>query len=170
LWEIKGFDVFLEAIKKLDQLNFKVLMGVRLDSANKKDIKQLRKLKCSSKIQLVSNLERGDYYEKFFTQIDYLVIPSLWEETGPMTLFESLYFKTPVIISNHSSMIEKTIEGVNSLIYKDTDSLSKIMKKIIEGKVPPMIRSRKNFPVKTTIMYTKTLERIYLGVGTSQNL
>ncbi len=163
MWDIKGFEVLLKSVQQLDYLKFKVLMGIRFERTNARDIAQLRKLKGFPKIQLIANLESGDFYEKFFTQIDYLIIPSLWEETGPMTLFESLYFKTPVIISNRSSMIEKTTEGVNSLIFENADTLAGIMRNIIEGRVPLMVRSRKNFPVKTTKMYAAILEKIYLG-------
>ncbi len=80
-----------------------------------------------------------------------------------MTLFESFYFKKPVIISNHSSMIEKTIEGVNSLVFEREDDLVEIMKNIIEGNVFLAERLRKNFPVQTVKAYEKKLEKIYLG-------
>ena len=42
---------------------------------------------------------------KFYREIDYTLIPSIWQETGPLTLYESLYHKKPVIIRNIESMI-----------------------------------------------------------------
>jgi glycosyltransferase involved in cell wall biosynthesis len=120
-------------------------------------------MKRFSQIKILPNLWRQDLYDKFYSQIDYLIIPSVWEETGPMTLFEAFYYKIPVIISNRPSMVEKTIEGVNALVFDNTRTLGGIMKDIIEARVTPAVKSRTNFPVKTLKEYAAILEKIYSG-------
>lgn len=163
LWELKGIEVLLDSIQRLSHLRFQVLMGVIFDPTNAKDVIQLKKLEGCPLIRIMPNLPSDDYHEKFFSQIDYLIIPSVWEETGPMTLFEAFYHKTPVIISDRPSMIEKTIEGVNSLIFNNASTLAEIMKNIIGGRVALRAGSREDFPVKTSEEYTAVLESIYFG-------
>ncbi|OGX25719.1 MAG: hypothetical protein A2Y03_09610 [Omnitrophica WOR_2 bacterium GWF2_38_59] len=164
LWELKGLDVLLDAIKHLQNLNFQVVMGILFDPDNPKDIAEIEKLKTHiPQIKIIPNLARDDFYEKLFSQIDYLIIPSVWEETGPMTLFEAFYYKTPVIISNRPSMVEKTKKGINSLIFDNAQTLARIMKRIIETRDPLGVKTRANFPVKTSKEYADILESIYLG-------
>ena len=163
LWDLKGIDILLDSIKQLSEYDFQILMGVKYDQNSPKDVSQLEKMKEVPQIKILPNLWRQDFYDKFYSQIDYLIIPSVWEETGPMTLFEAFYFKIPVIISNRSSMVEKTMEGVNALVFDNTKSLGVIMRNIIESRVKPVVKSRANFPVKTLKVYAAELEKIYKG-------
>lgn len=163
LWEHKGIDVLLDAMKLIHHLDFQVLMGIRYDDKNSQDQVRLKSITRFSQIKIIPNYARRDLYEKFFSQIDWLVIPSVWEETGPLTLLESLYYKTPVIITNRPSMVEKTIAGVNSLVFEGAGSLRTIMQNIIENKISLPARTRTNYPVQTIKKYTSALEKIYCG-------
>ena len=162
LWNLKGIDILLDSIQQNRDQAFRVLMGI-FDKASTADAAQLKMIKMFPQVEIILNIPRQDLYEKFYSQIDYLIIPSVWEETGPMTLFEAFYYKIPVIISKRPSMIEKTIEGVNALVFDGTRTLGGIMKDIIEARVTPAIKSRANFPVKTIKEYAAILEKIYSG-------
>ncbi len=163
MWDLKGIDILLEAVQRLGRFDFQVLMGVKSDPKDPDDAAWLEKLKEYPQVRTMTNLNREDLFERFFSQIDYAVIPSRWEETGPMTLFESFYYKVPVIISGRPSLVEKTTVGVNSLVFDDAESLARIMKDIIEGRVRPAARTRRNFPVATAKAYAAGLEKIYSG-------
>jgi MoaA/NifB/PqqE/SkfB family radical SAM enzyme/glycosyltransferase involved in cell wall biosynthesis len=162
LAELKGVDVLLDAIQQLGQLKFQVLMAV-FEPDNAKAIAQLKKLKGHPRIQVLTGLKTSDLDGKLFSQIDYLIIPSVWEETGPMTLFEAFFYKTPVIISRRPSLVEKTREGVNALIFDNADTLAQTMKNIVEGRLALKARGQEIFSVKTAEQYTAELESIYAG-------
>lgn len=162
LWEFKGVDVLLGCVQKLQDLNFQFLMGLKAEETAQKDMTQLNALRQFSQIKIILNYARKDLYEKVFSQIDYLIIPSFWEETGPMTLFESFYYKKPVIIANRPSLIEKTKVGVNSFVFQDPDSLCRLMREIIEGRLSLPAKLRRDFPVQSIKEYTRTLENIYI--------
>lgn len=168
LWEQKGIDVLLDAAQQIDRCDFKILMAVNCDSTREYDARQLDRLKNNPKIEIITNLNRGDFYEKFFSQIDYLVVPSLWEETGPMTLFEAFFFKTPVIISNHLSMVEKVREGINALVFDNAEALAGIMKGLIERRIMIEAKTQKDFPVATAREYAQKVEGIYAPADRSK--
>jgi len=163
LWELKGIEILLEAVHRLSHLRFQVLMGISLEPVNVKKVGLLKKLKENPLIRLMPNISREDLYERFFSQIDYLIIPSVWEETGPMPLFEAFYYKIPVIVSDRPSITEKTLPGVNSLVFDNVSTLTGIMKDLIEDRVRMAARTRKNFPMKTSREYETILEGIYSG-------
>lgn len=163
LWELKGIGILLDAARRIDKLDFELLLGVKCDFSDKKDAAFIARLQSSPRVKLVTNLERKELYGKFFSQIDYLVIPSVWEETGPMTLFEAFYHMIPVIVSNRPSITEKINAGVNALVFSDAASLSGIMQDLIEGRLKYAERSRENFPVKTFEEYAVLLDGIYQG-------
>lgn len=161
LVDLKGIDVLLKCVEQNRHLDFQVLMALKFDPTNPGDIAQLEKIKRFPLIRVLPNILRDDLYENFFSQIDYLIIPSVWEETGPMTLFEAFYYKIPVIITDRPSMVEKTTVGVNSLVFVNAEALGGIIKDVIELKVQPAVRTRVNFPVKTFKGYAAALEKIY---------
>ena len=163
LWDLKGIEVLLESIQQNRERSFQVFMAIKFEQTSATDVAQLEKMKMFPQITIMPNLWRQDLYDKLFSQIDYLIIPSVWEETGPMTLFEAFYYKIPVIISNRPSMMEKTMEGVNALVFDNERTLGGIMKDIIELRISPAVKSRANFPVKTLKAYAAILEKIYSG-------
>ncbi|MEW5895028.1 MAG: glycosyltransferase [Candidatus Omnitrophota bacterium] len=163
LWELKGVDVLLDALQRLGRLEFRVLMGISLMSDHDASKGLLKRMNQHRSIKILLNLKREEMYEKFFSQIDYLIIPSVWEETGPLTLFESFFHKVPVIISDRPGMVEKTRPGVNSFVFDNADSLAAIMRDIIEGRVTTGARTRANFPVTALTEYNAMIENIYSG-------
>ena len=56
-----------------------------------------------------------------YSQIDCLVIPSIWNETGPIVLYEAFSNKIPVIVSDQESLKEKVMDRIDSYIFKTWD-------------------------------------------------
>ena len=135
LASLKGIEILEEAVPKLSQHKFRLLMAIhyRDDAPDKNEY--LKRLQKCNNIELLHNVEYNELYTRFFSQIDWLIIPSLWEETGPMTLFEAFFYKVPVIISNRKSMVEKIRGNRNSRVFKNTDMLVRIMKGIISRRI-----------------------------------
>jgi hypothetical protein len=60
---------------------------------------------------------------EIFSEIDLLVIPSLWYENTPLVLYSALATKTPVLVSNIGSLAEVVSHGQNGLLFKVGDSM-----------------------------------------------
>lgn len=64
-----------------------------------------------------NSYDRRDIY----LGIDCLIIPSIWNETWPMVLYEALANHIPVILSDQESLKEKVIDRVDSFVFKTWD-------------------------------------------------
>jgi glycosyltransferase involved in cell wall biosynthesis len=56
--------------------------------------------------------------------IDWVVVPSIWWETGPLVILEAFQHGRPVICSDIGAMAEKVADGVNGLHFRAGDPVS----------------------------------------------
>ena len=157
---IKGIRLIEEAIEKLKDYNFRILMG--FSKLSHQDNAFFKKIDKNNKIIIKQDISRNALYHQFFSQIDYLIIPSIWNETGPMTLLESFYYKVPVIISNNESMVEKIRENKSSIVFNSIDELVSIMKQIINGDIKK--EEKDLFVAKNIAKYSEEINGIYKDV------
>lgn len=70
--------------------------------------------------------------EDFFTNVDVTVVPSLWEDTFPGVVFESMLFGVPVIGSQRGGIPEMITSGVTGLLFEpdQQNSLVNAMRKM----------------------------------------
>ena len=54
-------------------------------------------------------------------RIDWVVVPSIWWETGPLVVMEAFQYGRPVICSDIGGMSEKVTDGVNGLHFRRRD-------------------------------------------------
>jgi glycosyltransferase involved in cell wall biosynthesis len=66
--------------------------------------------------------------------IDWVVVPSIWWETGPIVVMEAFQYGRPVICSDIGGMSEKVTDGVNGLHFrrKDPEQLAEAMQRAAE--------------------------------------
>jgi glycosyltransferase involved in cell wall biosynthesis len=55
-------------------------------------------------------------------EIDWVVVPSIWWETGPIVVMEAFQYGRPVICSDIGGMSEKVTNGVNGLHFRRRDA------------------------------------------------
>jgi len=156
---LKGVDTIIKAVKYLNKYDFNIIMAVRHKKNDQYAHNILAKLKSTKRVKIIKNIMYKDFYALFFSKIDYLIIPSLWEETGPMTLFESFFYKVPVIIANQESMVEKIKGNKSSKIFANSLDLTQIMKKIIKGEIKKI--KNDNFRLKGINEYGSQIESLY---------
>ncbi len=159
LSDIKGVSLIETALDKLKSYDFNILMGVTYDPGIKSQKQYFDRLKKNKKVRFRLNINRKELYADFFSSIDYLIIPSLWDETGPMTLFESFYCRVPVLMSDNQSMKEKIKGNKSSRVFSDADGLIRLMKDIVTNKIRKKARDR--FPVKSIQEYAKEVSSVY---------
>lgn len=156
---LKGLQILENACGYLPKGRLKIIMALLTNSKDSSNMEYMGKLKDKVSIKVIRNIKEAQLYERFFSRIDYLIIPSVWEETGPMTLFESFYCRVPVIISNQPSMVEKIKGNNSSLVFGNAKELGELLEALIDGIIPR--RSRDIFPVKTAKEYAKEVAGIY---------
>ena len=55
-------------------------------------------------------------------EMDVCVIPSIWPETGPFTVFDAFAAKLPIIGSNYAGIAERVTNGVDGLLFEWNNS------------------------------------------------
>lgn len=59
---------------------------------------------------------------RVYSEIDVLIVPSLWYENSPITIHEAFLAKTPVVTSNIGGMAEYVRDGVDGLLFRAGDA------------------------------------------------
>jgi glycosyltransferase involved in cell wall biosynthesis len=68
-------------------------------------------------------------------RIDWVIVPSITWETGPLTLLEAFQHGRPVICSDIGGMAEKVTDGVNGMHFRrgNAHSLAAAMRRAVEN-------------------------------------
>lgn len=72
---------------------------------------------------------------KVLSEIDVLVVPSVWYENAPLTIHEAFMASVPVVTSNIGGMKELVCDGENGLLFQvgDSSDLTEKMQMIIDN-------------------------------------
>ena len=148
----KGADVLLEAMSLLgeDFDGHLWIHGANLDTAPDYFQEQFGELieDAHSNVRLVGQYEAREL-SRLMERIDWVVVPSITWETGPLTLLEAFQHGRPVICSDIGGMAEKVTDGVNGLLFRrgNAHSLAAAMRRAVEtpglwdhlhGGIPPV--------------------------------
>ena len=84
-------------------------------------------------VTFAGSYERADLAE-LMARIDWVVVPSIWWETGPLVVWEAFQHGRPVICSDIGGKSEKVTDGVNGLHFRrgDPESLARVMEHAAE--------------------------------------
>jgi glycosyltransferase involved in cell wall biosynthesis len=135
----KGTDVLLEAMTILgeDFDGHLWIHGVDLERESGRFKEQLEAMLESVPRETVTFAGRYDHkreLHKLMGRADWVVVPSIWWETGPLVVLEAFLHKRPVICSDIGGMAEKVEDGVSGLHFRrgDPDGLARVMKRAVE--------------------------------------
>lgn len=110
----------------------------------------LKSLVKNPNITFLGEYENHDIGE-VLSQVDVLVVPSIWFENSPLTIHEAFLAKIPVITSNLGGMAELVRDGENGRLFemgKEKD-LARVMESLIDDPNSIQALSRNMLPVKT---------------------
>ena len=100
------------------------------------------------------------------SEVDVLVVPSIWYENSPLTIHEAFLAGVPVITSNIGGMAELVEDGVNGLHFQmgNAADLTRQLQRIIDD--PALIAQLKNNipPVTPIESHALKIETIYGGL------
>jgi len=129
---VKGVHLLVEAFKKA---KFDDAVILNIWGAPEKDpgyAAELRKsIGAFTGIHLRGPFEH-DYLGKVFSEIDILVVPSIWYENAPLVIHEAFATKTPVIASDLGGMAEAISDNINGLLFSpgNVDDLAAKLKQL----------------------------------------
>ena len=134
---LKGLDIVLEAFDMLpDRVKEKVCLHIhgpmtRTESFKKK-IKSL--MKKNSKIVKYFGPYQPSELRALMSEVDWVVMGSIWWENSPLVIQEAFKYKRPVICPNIGGMAEKVKDGKGGFTYqwKNPKSLAELICKVIE--------------------------------------
>lgn len=114
---IKGFHVLVEAVKGMPvdapvEVHF---LGPYWGSDYGRDLQ--RRIANDSRF-LLPRLVPHTEMLLTLAEMDVVVIPSLWLETGPLTLFDAFAAGVPVLGSRRGGIVEVVREGIDSLLFE----------------------------------------------------
>jgi glycosyltransferase involved in cell wall biosynthesis len=132
----KGTDVLLEAMDELESFDGHLwIFGANLE---------IQPIEFRERVQALLDRDQGSVtfagpYKhaelgKLMAGIDWVVVPSIWWETGPIVVLEAFQHGRPVICSDIGGMSEKVEDGVSGLHFRTGDPrhLADVMQKAAE--------------------------------------
>ncbi len=99
-------------------------------------VAKLREEAGDSGVRFMGAFDNKDIIE-VLSEIDVLVVPSIWFENSPLTIHEAFLSGIPVITSNIGGMAELVQDGVSGLVFKVGDAAG------LRGKMEELIRDKK---------------------------
>jgi len=161
--DIKGVHVLIDAVKLLPtdaQLEVHFFGPYWNDSEYGR--KMTEKIKGDKRFIKPLNIAPDEIlYE--LAKMDMAVIPSLWPETGPLSLFDALAAGLPIIGTRLAGIQERLVEGKTGLLFEWNDSESLATKINLVLQNPETIEEMKKhiIPNRTFEQMSSDIERLY---------
>lgn len=116
----KGINLIIEAFSKLNSNSRLLIWG----SKDQQSTNALMRMAESSGNKIVF---KGGYVNKnladeVFSQVDCIIVPSIWGENSPLVIHEAQACKIPVITADFGGMAEYVKHQQNGLLFKHRDS------------------------------------------------
>ncbi|MFO7664851.1 MAG: glycosyltransferase, partial [Chloroflexota bacterium] len=163
----KGIHVLINAFNQ-SQLASKAILRIwgdtTRDPAYVRLLDQIRNENQS--IELCGRFEQDDL-ASVLSEIDVLVIPSIWYENSPLVIKEAFAASTPVIATNLGGMAEMVTHNGDGLLFElgDVDDLVIQLRRVIEE--PRLLKNLKAGikPVKSIQQEVVELETVYQSLA-----
>ncbi len=129
----KGVNLLIEAFKQIEQPATLKIFG----RANGQSTKALKKMASTShnKIEFLGEYINSNLVEDVFSNVDCIVVPSIWGENSPLVIHEAQACNIPVVTADFGGMKEYVKHNVNGLLFKhrDVNSLVEQVKFAVEN-------------------------------------
>ncbi len=162
----KGLDLLITAFSKINEKATLKIWG-----RENQYTQYLKKLvtKYKNKVEFVGEYINHNLASDVFSNIDAIVVPSIWGENSPLVIHEAQACKIPVITSNFGGMKEYVNHNENGLLFehRNPDDLSEKMKfAILNPQVMKQLGTRgylysENGEVPNILEHCKELILIY---------
>jgi len=159
----KGVHLLVEAFTRLRSGTSLELVIYGNDTAFPEYTQRLRKLAHGDKRVKICGRFNYEDLPQMLADMDVLVVPSTWNEIGPLVLYEAFQAKTPVVATNIPNMSYLVQHEKNGLLFDAGDStdLANQLQRLIDE---PGLLSRLRAgiePVKSLAEEMETLQFVY---------
>ncbi|HEY6873542.1 MAG TPA: glycosyltransferase family 4 protein [Geobacteraceae bacterium] len=123
----KGIELLLDSFTRCAQPEWRLLVA---GTGGSEYEAMLKGRYADERITFLGRCAQAD----FFTGVDITITPSLWEDTFPTVVFESMLFGVPVIGSRRGGIPEMIVPGKTGLLFTPghSDSLLEAMHKLAD--------------------------------------
>jgi glycosyltransferase involved in cell wall biosynthesis len=130
----KGPHVALAAIKRLENRHHVELAIYGDPKINPDYFCRLKQIAGSDPRIRFAGTFPNEQIGQIFSEIDLLVIPSLWYENTPLVLFSAFATQTPVAVSNIGSLADAVCHGQNGLVFEvgSADDLARQIQSVLD--------------------------------------
>jgi len=124
----KGLNILIEAFKQIEERATLKIFG-RANGQSTNALKALAETS-QNKIEFSGEYINHNLANDVFSNVDCIVVPSIWGENSPLVIHEAQSCKVPVITANFGGMKEYVQHNVNGLLFehRNTNSLAEQMK------------------------------------------
>ena len=100
---------------------------------------------------------------KIFSELDVLVVPSIWYENTPLVIYSAQAAGCPVIASNLGGMSEVIHHGINGLLFEagDAGALAHLLAEVCADRVFLKTLAARAIPPKSDLQYVAEIEEVY---------
>jgi len=159
----KGAHLLIESFNRIRDDNAELNIFGEVFSYKARIGSYLRRLKKGAKnrnIRFRGRFQREDL-SKVFSEIDILVVPSLWYENSPLVIQEAFTARTPVIASRLGGIPELVQEGKNGFLFSAGSSkeLSRLMKSLVSDR--SLLNKLNIEPPGSIKEHAREIEKIY---------
>ena len=166
----KGLDILINAFNRVENIRAELKIYGNLFPYQGFEYypRRIKKLARNRNIRFMGGFDHKDV-AKVFSEIDILVIPSIWRENSPLVIQEAFSAGVPVMASNIGGIPELIKDGENGLLFRvgDADKLYEKICLILNN--PSLIEGmgKKAGPPKSIEENAEEIEKIYAGLLTN---
>ncbi len=124
----KGVNILIEAFKQIEEPATLKIFG-RANGQSTNALKSLAE-NSKNKIEFSGEYINHNLANDVFSNVDCIVVPSIWGENSPLVIHEAQSCKVPVITADFGGMKEYVQHNVNGLLFehRNANSLAEQMK------------------------------------------
>ena len=160
----KGLHVLLEAMKRVkgDNISLTVHGAFQTYHGDATYESQIRRLLAQPRVTYAGHFEHG-LLGRILSDIDVLVVPSVWYENAPLTIQEAFEAGIPVVASDLGGMREYVTDGTDGLLFKpgSSDHLARVLEKLVADRDLVNLLARGTIPQKSVSENADELGTLY---------
>ncbi|NRT16969.1 glycosyltransferase involved in cell wall biosynthesis/MoaA/NifB/PqqE/SkfB family radical SAM enzyme [Flavobacterium sp. 28A] len=172
----KGINLLIEAFSRIEATATLKIFG-RDSGQSTKALKQLSKLS-PNPVEFHGEYINHNLANDVFSNIDCIVVPSIWAENSPLVIHEAQSCKVPVITADFGGMKEYVNHKVNGLLFehRNANSLQEQMEFAIDNAEMMKVFGNKGYlhtndgSVPDIAKHCTNLEEIYNSFTSPSNL
>jgi glycosyltransferase involved in cell wall biosynthesis len=154
----KGFHLLYSSLKDLPNNSYQLMVAAILSPSHLQYYTKQKELISELPSTWIENIESNEVIS-FLDQLDVLLVPSTWLETGPYVIYEALARKVPVIAFNRGGATELIENQVNGLLVNTEQEFKKEMENIV-------LQPEKLDQLISNIKLSRTTKQLYSEMET----